>query len=189
MNKEKYVKVLQEKLRLHMTVHQCDIFMHDGAPCHRSRVVKKFWGEKNIRQLDWPGNSPDLNPIENLWMLLKNKVSVKQPTNAKSLVTAIKEIWTKKISAEYCKKLTESMPQRIEAVLRSRGGHTKYWYSWKIALFVCSDVFLTYIMLIWVVNSYTFGTILVKLQKYIIYVSDLKLLHSTVTWWIKVQLH
>ena len=36
MNGEKYVKVLQEKLQLHMTVHQCDIFMHDGASCHRS---------------------------------------------------------------------------------------------------------------------------------------------------------
>ena len=36
MNGEKYVKVLQEKLQLHMIVHQCDIFMHDGAPCHRS---------------------------------------------------------------------------------------------------------------------------------------------------------
>ena len=77
MNGEKFVKVLQEKLQLPMTVHQCDIFMHDGAPCHRIRVVKKFLGEKNIRQLDWPVNSPDLNPIENLWMLLKNKVSEK----------------------------------------------------------------------------------------------------------------
>ena len=66
MNGEKYVKVLQEKLQLHMTVYQCDTFMHDGAPCHRSRVVKKFLGEKNIRQLDWPRNSLDLNPIENL---------------------------------------------------------------------------------------------------------------------------
>ena len=90
MNGEKYVKVFQVKLQLHMTVHQCDIFMHDGAPCHRSRVVKKFLGEKNIQQFDWPRNSPDLNPIENLWMLLKNKVSEKQPSNAKSLVTAIK---------------------------------------------------------------------------------------------------
>ena len=126
MNGEKYAKVLQEKLQLHMTVHQCDIFMHDGAPCHRSRVVKKFLGDKNIQLLEWFGNSPDLNQIENLWMLLKNKVSEKQPTNAKSLVTAIKEIRTKEISAEYCKKLIDSTPQRIKAVVRNRGGHTKY---------------------------------------------------------------
>ena len=59
INGEKYVKVLLEKLQLRMTVHQCDIFMHDGVPCHWCRVVKKFLEEKNIRQLDWPGNSPD----------------------------------------------------------------------------------------------------------------------------------
>ena len=116
INGKKYVKVLQQKIQLHMTVHQSDIFMHDWAPCHRSRVVKKFLGEKNIRQLDWSGNCPDLNPIENLWMLMENKVSEKQPTKAKLLMTAIKEIWTKEISPEYCKKLIDSMPQRIEAV-------------------------------------------------------------------------
>ena len=59
-------------------------------------------------------------------MQLKNKVLEKQPTNTNSLVTIIKETWTKEISAEYCKKLIDSMPQRIEAVLRSHGGHTKY---------------------------------------------------------------
>ena len=52
MNGEKNVKVLQKKLQLHVTVHQRDIFMHGGAPRHWSRVVKKFLGEKNIRQLD-----------------------------------------------------------------------------------------------------------------------------------------
>ena len=72
--------------------------------------------------MDWPENRADPTPIENLWMLLKNKVSEKQPTNAKSLVTAIKDIWTKEISAEYGKMLIDSMPQRIEAVLRNRGG-------------------------------------------------------------------
>ena len=59
-------------------------------------------------------------------MLLKNKVPEKQPINAKLLVTAMKEIWKKEVSAKYCKKLIDSMPQRIEAVLKSRKGHTKY---------------------------------------------------------------
>ena len=54
MNGEKYVKVLEEKLQLHMTVHQCDIFMRDGAPCHRSRVVKSFWGRKTSDNWNGP---------------------------------------------------------------------------------------------------------------------------------------
>jgi len=51
-----------------MSVHQCNIFMHDWAPCQKTKVVKEFFWEKNIRFLDWSGNWPDLNPIENLLM-------------------------------------------------------------------------------------------------------------------------
>jgi len=64
MNGEKYVNLLKSKLELHMRVHNCDIFMHDGAPCHRSKVVKNFLEQKRIQRLEWPGNSPDLDPID-----------------------------------------------------------------------------------------------------------------------------
>ena len=60
--------------------HNCSIFVHDGDPCHRSRAVKQFLEQKTVRELDWPGNSPNLNPIENLWNLISEscrKVSVK----------------------------------------------------------------------------------------------------------------
>ena len=45
MNGEKYVDFLNSKLELLMRTHSCEIFMHDGAPCHRSKVVKK-WSKK-----------------------------------------------------------------------------------------------------------------------------------------------
>ena len=85
INGEKYVNLLKSKLKLHMKVHNCEIFMHDGAPCHRSKVMKKFLEQKNIQMLEWPRNSSDLN-------LMKNKISEKRPSSVDALVTALKEV-------------------------------------------------------------------------------------------------
>ena len=70
MNGEKCVSLLKSKLELHMAT-----FMHDGALCHRSKVVKSFLEHKSIQMLKRPENSAGLNPIENVWSLMKNKVS------------------------------------------------------------------------------------------------------------------
>ena len=77
MNGAKYKELLNDKLKLHMEVHNTKIFMHDGAPCHRSKTVAEFLKKSTVKTMDWPGNSPDLNPIENLWTYLKDKVAEK----------------------------------------------------------------------------------------------------------------
>ena len=126
MNGDRYLDLLKEKLQLHMEVHECSIFMQDGASCHRSRIVSDFLRREGVRTLEWPGNSPDLNPIENLWTALKDKVADLQPSSANELEKAIKLIWTQHLSKEYCTSLVSSMPSRIAAVINARGGHTKY---------------------------------------------------------------
>ena len=126
MNGQKYIDLLKDKLKLHMNVHNCNIFMQDGTPYHRSKIVSEFLKEKKIKVLNWPGNSPDLNPIENLWEVLKNKVADKQPSSAKHLKDAIKEVWICELSSAYCRTLVESMPRRLEMVIKNNGGHTKY---------------------------------------------------------------
>ena len=66
MNSAKHAESLKDKLPTHMAIHQSLIFIHDGAPCHQSKIVKQFLTENHIKILDWPGNSPDLSLIENL---------------------------------------------------------------------------------------------------------------------------
>jgi len=123
-NSEQYL--LKSKLVLYMKVHNCDVFIHDGAPCHRKKVVKNFLKQKPIKMLEWPRNSPDLNPTENLWNFTKKKVSEKHPSNLDALQTAIKKVWVRDITPDYCCKLMDSMPRHLQAVIKNKCGHTKY---------------------------------------------------------------
>ena len=79
-----------------MAIHECNMFMQGGASCHYSKFVSNFFKRKNIKRLDWPGNSADFNPIENLWEILKDKVEDGHPTSAKDLKMAIKHVWMQK---------------------------------------------------------------------------------------------
>ena len=74
----------------------------------------------------WPSSSPDLNPIENYWVMLKQKVAKLNPTSYDDLVQKVKLVWTQEITTDYCIELVESMPRHIQAVLATKGGCTKY---------------------------------------------------------------
>ena len=63
MNRIRCREMLKDKLEIHMAIHKCNMFMQDGAPCHRSKLVSDIFKRKNIKTLNWPGNSPDINLI------------------------------------------------------------------------------------------------------------------------------
>jgi len=126
MTSARYIEIVQDKLPLFMNLHNCNKFMQDGAPCHTAKASMAWFRENKISVLDWPGNSPDINPIENLWQVMKRKVEEKHPSSIDSLKSAIKEVWIKDITNEYCQELTDSIPRRLAAIIKNRGGTTKY---------------------------------------------------------------
>ncbi len=83
--------------------------------------------EEEFRVMDWPGNSPDLNPIENCWEYIKSKLKNDGAvTSLPKLIHAIKMMWVKDMPIDYFRKLSDSMPSRIEKVLANKGHMTKY---------------------------------------------------------------
>lgn len=126
MNSEKYIDILGRKLVLFLNIHGCTTFMQDKAPCHTSKATMAWMKQKKITVLDWPGNSPDLNPIEHLWNILKIKVHQKAPSSIPELKEAVKVVWAQEVTEDLCQRLVESMPRRLEAVIKSRGGIVKY---------------------------------------------------------------
>ena len=82
-------------------------FMQDNAPCHKVKVVISYLSEQDFEIMDWPPQSPDLNPIENLWETLGMKVMERNPTNTEGLWVKLQEEWSK-ISIEDCQELIRS---------------------------------------------------------------------------------
>ena len=74
----------------------------------------------------WPGNSPDLNPIENCWNYMKDKLKNKDIGSLDKLVFEIKSPWTTDITQSYFKKLADSMQTRLKLVIKRKGEMTKY---------------------------------------------------------------
>ena len=131
MNAEKYPQnVLEGRILSQMREWLPDgdgVFMQDGAPCHTTKLCKNFLSSSAVAVLQWPGNSPDLNPIETLRAILKMRLRGEKITNKSQMISALIKVWFRDDSVtETCKKLIDSMPERVLAVIAAKGGHTQY---------------------------------------------------------------
>ena len=103
------------------------IFQHDNDPKHRAASVRAWLESQEFYVLEWPAQSPDLNPIEHLWASLKRRLNQYEtpPNGMLELWERIETEWDK-IENDACLNLIESLPRRIGAVLKAKGMWTDY---------------------------------------------------------------
>lgn len=101
------------------------LFQQDNDPKHKSKVVAAWFKEHKIEVMVWPAQSPDLNPIENLWQIVDNKIRKRRFTNLAQMFEIIEEEWDR-IPRETLTKLVQSMPRRCEEVIKQKGYPTRY---------------------------------------------------------------
>jgi transposase len=101
------------------------IFQQDNDPKHTAKSVQNYLRNKSITVLDWPSQSPDLNPIENLWSYLEHSTIERKPKSEAELFEILEKAW-EDIPAELLHSLVESMPRRCQAVIDAKGYATKY---------------------------------------------------------------
>ncbi|CDQ82348.1 unnamed protein product [Oncorhynchus mykiss] len=101
------------------------VFQHDNDPKHTARATKEWLRKKHLKVLEWASQSPDLNPIENLWRELKVRIAQRQPRNLKDLEKVCMEEWAK-IPAAVCANLVKNYRKRMISVIAKKGFCTKY---------------------------------------------------------------
>lgn len=101
------------------------ILMEDGASQHTAHATRDLHRWNGVIKMVWPANSPDLNPIENVWRLLKYRVGKRFPKTEAEVRQYIEEEWAK-LSLEDFQKYISNMRERCQAVIDANGGHTKW---------------------------------------------------------------
>ena len=130
MNWDKYIETLDNNLWQVVAKHfgiTPYLFQDDNAPCHRSRVVEEWKRQNQLTQLNWSAQSPDLSPIENVWLLMKNKIKNRlyPIRNIEDLKSELLRAWLQ-VPLVYVQSLYPSLPRRCRQVLIQKGDITKY---------------------------------------------------------------
>ncbi len=138
INTDEYLKILKFA-KDEMENKKVNFLMEDGAPAHTSKLscemkknlginvfIKKGNGQPG--SFLWPGNSPDLNPIENAWSHLKTSIANLEnpPTTKLQLKAVLRKKWKKQITDGIHKKLVNSFISRMNLLKKNNFENTKY---------------------------------------------------------------
>jgi hypothetical protein len=104
------------------------IFQEDGASCHTGKYATWWKATHQIKGFDvWPAQSPDLNPIKNLWAALEKRIeNVRHRiSNTEQLKACLQNEW-RNLDSDLLVNLVASMPRRCQSVIDNNGGCSKY---------------------------------------------------------------
>ncbi|KAG1369133.1 hypothetical protein G6F61_012596 [Rhizopus arrhizus] len=114
MDKELYKEILEDKLErtIEYGVNRLGFERH-----------QKYIQKQSYTVLQWPAQSPDLNPIENMWSLLKRRLNDYEtaPKGMNELYERVTKVWYDLMKPEECQKVIERMPQRIQKRVQNKG--------------------------------------------------------------------
>lgn len=119
-------------------------YQHDGAPYHAADSTQEFLQDRvpgfftrtgalpysDVRahwlHVEWPPNSPDISPVENKFGEVLTRVAELTPKTSADLDRVFRQVWREATTPEKCRKLFESMPARLRAVISAQGKPTRY---------------------------------------------------------------
>lgn len=131
MDQHLYRSILKDELSKTIEYYEMEkdkvVFQHDNDPKHQAKSVQEWLDKQPFMVLQWPSQSPDLNPIEHLWAHLKRQLNKYEnpPRGMLELWERVEAEWSK-IDRSVCINLIKSMPRRIDAVIKARGKWTNY---------------------------------------------------------------
>ncbi|CAJ0949444.1 unnamed protein product [Ranitomeya imitator] len=116
MNSEVYRDILSAQIQPNAAklIGRRFIVQMDNDPKHTSKATQEFMSAKKWNILQWPSQSPDLNPIEHAFHLLKSRLKTERPTNKQDLKAAAVKAW-QSIKKEETQRLVMSMGSRLKA--------------------------------------------------------------------------
>ena len=130
LNSPAYATILKRELaytiRHYFGPFKGVVFQQDGAGEHRGEVVLAHFEMQSYRVLNWPAHSPDLSPIENLWADFKRRLDRNHPDLTKKTLWEVTEKEWEATDPALIRALYASMPARLEAVIKAKGGYTHY---------------------------------------------------------------
>lgn len=128
MDKKMYLDILKQNLAAStekLGISDSFAFYQDNDPKHSAIIVQNWLLSNCPKVFKTPAQSPDINVIEHVWGELKRRLRKRKITKKEELKMAIIEEW-QNIEPSFCKKLVESVPRRLEAIINSKGYSTKY---------------------------------------------------------------